>query len=57
MEIFNTIWTELTTENELLTSFIVIPITFIETAAASPTTSVTLPIVITTCYQVYTIIM
>ena len=30
MEIFQTIWTALTTENELLTKFIVIPITFIE---------------------------
>ena len=31
MEIFQTIWTALTTENELLTRFVVIPITFIET--------------------------
>lgn len=31
MEIFQTIWTALTTENELLTKIIVIPITFIET--------------------------
>lgn len=30
MEIFQTIWTALTTENELLTKFIVIPVTFIE---------------------------
>lgn len=31
MEIFQTIWTALTNENELLTKFIVIPVTFIET--------------------------
>ena len=31
MEIFQTIWTALTTENELLTSLILIPITFLET--------------------------
>jgi len=30
MEIFQTIWTALTTENELLTKLIVIPVTFIE---------------------------
>lgn len=31
MEIFQTIWAALTNENELLTKFIVIPVTFIET--------------------------
>lgn len=31
MEIFQTIWTALTTENEVLTRFIVIPVTFLET--------------------------
>lgn len=31
MEIFQTIWTALTTENELLSKIIVIPVTFIET--------------------------
>ena len=30
MEIFQTIWTALTTENELLSKFIIIPITFFE---------------------------
>ena len=30
MEIFQTIWTALTTENELLTNIIAIPITYIE---------------------------
>ena len=31
MEILQTIWTALTTENELLTKFVVIPQTFLET--------------------------
>ena len=30
MELFQTIWTALTTENELLTSIIILPVCFIE---------------------------
>ena len=44
MEILNTIWTALTTENELLTNFVIIPLYFIEAYVSMQLFSVVLNI-------------